>query len=261
MAGSTNENVAIFNPLILPLPAWHPDGPDGTIDGFVVPFVLPAGHDGKSTWQNRQAKMHVRPTDHGWRASLLNCQDHAETAAQARAHAAAWIRAAELLEAQERRIAAEARAAAEDDVVDAEVVDDDEDQDDEPEKTIVIGSDQLVRVTAGEHAGREGRIESSTICAGEPITYHVLLKPDDERKRGFETVPITDGALEVVDNPGPTCPACLHGTCTLHAGHGDEWANAPDNPDGSCAGCGVYVDNEHDANCPVYLARLRRGPR
>ncbi|UXQ88513.1 hypothetical protein [Mycobacterium phage Kashi_BG2] len=92
-----NENVAIFNPLVLPLPAWHPDGPDGTIDGFVIPFVFPETR-ASGRKPNRDAKIAVEPTEHGWRASLRNCYDHAETAEQARAFAAAWIRAAELLE-------------------------------------------------------------------------------------------------------------------------------------------------------------------
>ncbi|AYD84013.1 hypothetical protein KDW72_gp50 [Mycobacterium phage Grizzly] len=96
MAGE-RENVAIFNPLVLPLPAWHPDGPDGTIDGFVIPFVFPETR-ASGRKPNRDAKIAVEPTEHGWRASLRNCYDHAETAEQARAFAAAWIRAAELLE-------------------------------------------------------------------------------------------------------------------------------------------------------------------
>ena len=37
MTGQPRENVAIFNPLVLPLPSWHPDGPDGAVDGFVIP--------------------------------------------------------------------------------------------------------------------------------------------------------------------------------------------------------------------------------
>lgn len=221
MAGE-REHVAIFNPLTLPLPAWHPDGPDGTIDGFLVPLVLPPGHDGKATWQNRQARMHVRPTDHGWRASLLNCQDHAETAAQARAHAAAWIRAAELLEAQERRLEAEAaaRRAAADDVVDAEVIeDDDEDQgdDDRPKSSTVLRADQLVIVTGGDHwhVGRRGRIVESQLSADSPVTYDVLLEPDEARMRGFETIRFEAGVLRrIVDG----CPACSAGTCTLHGG-------------------------------------------
>ncbi|ABE67308.1 hypothetical protein [Mycobacterium phage Guo1] len=92
-----NENVAIFNPLVLPLPAWHPDGPDGTIDGFVIPFVFPETR-ASGREPNRRALIRVYPDSPGWRAALRNCQDHAETAEQARAFAAAWIRAAELLE-------------------------------------------------------------------------------------------------------------------------------------------------------------------
>lgn len=123
-----SENVAIFNPLVLPLPNWHPDGPDGAIDGYVIPFVMPPA-PGRSD-PNRGAQLRVYPTDHGWRAALRNCFDHAETAEQARAFAAAWIRAAELLEnvtAPQRVLLGEGQDV--DQVVDAEVVDDDEDQD------------------------------------------------------------------------------------------------------------------------------------
>lgn len=116
MAGA-RENVAIFNPLVLPLPSWHPDGPDGAVDGYVIPFVMPDDEltNGKP---NRGARIRVTPTSCGFRATLQRCQDHAETAEQARALAAAWIRAAEVLENVTP-------------VVDAEVVDDDEDQDDD----------------------------------------------------------------------------------------------------------------------------------
>lgn len=97
MTAGNRENVAIFNPLVLPLPNWHPDGPDGNVDGFVIPFVFP--DDRASGRQpNRGARIRVYPTPRGWRAALLNCQDHAETAEQARAFAAAWIRAAEVLD-------------------------------------------------------------------------------------------------------------------------------------------------------------------
>ncbi|AOT25159.1 hypothetical protein PBI_TERROR_48 [Mycobacterium phage Terror] len=92
-----NENVAIFNPLVLPLPSWQPDGPDGMIDGFLIPFVFVEQRK-TGPVPNRRAHIRVYPTEHGWRAALRNCQDHAETAEQARAFAAAWIRAAELLE-------------------------------------------------------------------------------------------------------------------------------------------------------------------
>ena len=117
------EHVGIFNPLILALPNWHPDGPDGEVDGYRIPFVFP----GEGTrGANRDAYLRVYPTDHGWRAALLSCQDHAETAAQARAFAGAWIRAAELLDAQVLREAEKrkAEAADGDDIVDAEVVED-----------------------------------------------------------------------------------------------------------------------------------------
>ncbi|ANU79758.1 hypothetical protein BI023_gp51 [Mycobacterium phage Sneeze] len=92
-----NENVAIFNPLVLPLPNWQPDGPDGMIDGFLIPFVFVEQRKAGPV-PNRRAHIRVYPTEYGWRAALRNCQDHAETAEQARAFAAAWIRAAELLE-------------------------------------------------------------------------------------------------------------------------------------------------------------------
>lgn len=97
MTGQPRENVAIFNPLVLPLPNWHPDGPDGMVDGFVIPFVFPENSP-TGRQPNRGARIRVYPTEHGWRASLMNCQDHAETAEQARAFAAAWIRTAEVLE-------------------------------------------------------------------------------------------------------------------------------------------------------------------
>lgn len=126
------EHVGIFNPLILPLPNWHPDGPDGEIDGFVIPFVFPESRL-SGRMPNRGSKLRVYPTDHGWRAALLSCQDHAETAGQARAFAGAWIRAAELLDAQVLREAEKrkAEAAEADDIVDAEVVEDDENGDQE----------------------------------------------------------------------------------------------------------------------------------
>ncbi|AKF14485.1 hypothetical protein SEA_FLAGSTAFF_48 [Mycobacterium phage FlagStaff] len=180
------ENVAVFNPIVLALPDWHPDGPDGDVDGYVIPFVFP---NDEGTAANRGAKIAVHVTyGADWRAELRNCQTHAATADQARAFAGAWIRAAEVLEA----IAGRA-AKADDDVVDAEVVDDDEDQDDAP---------------------KSGR------------------------------------------GPSPVCPACHAGSCTFH-----DWADAADNPDGSCAGCGAAVDDEHRPDCPVYLARLRRDAR
>lgn len=127
------EHVGIFNPLILPLPNWHPDGPDGEVDGYRIPFVFP----GEGTrGANRDAYLRVYPTPHGWRSALMNCQDHAETAAQARAFAGAWIRAAELLDAEvlreveKRKREAERDAAGDDDnVVDGEVDEDDEDRD------------------------------------------------------------------------------------------------------------------------------------
>lgn len=131
MAGQNRENVAIFNPLVLPLPSWHPDGPDGAIDGYVIPFVMPPA-PGRSD-PNRGAQLRVYPTDFGWRAALRNCYDHAETAEQARAFAAAWIRAAEVLEnvakAEELRDAPQRQLLGDGQVVDCEVVDDDEDQD------------------------------------------------------------------------------------------------------------------------------------
>ena len=131
MAGQNRENVAIFNPLVLPLPAWHPDGPDGAIDGYVIPFVYPENSATGRT-PNRRAHLRVYPTDHGWRAALRSCQDRAETAEQARAFAAAWIRAAEVLEnvakAEELRDVPQRQLLGDGQVVDCEVVDD-EDQD------------------------------------------------------------------------------------------------------------------------------------
>ena len=96
------ENVAVFNPIVLALPNWHPDGPDGDVDGYVVPFVMPddALTEGRP---NRDAKIAIHQHTGDWRAVLRNCQDHAGTADQARALAAAWIRAAEVLEAIEGR--------------------------------------------------------------------------------------------------------------------------------------------------------------
>lgn len=130
MAGE-RENVAIFNPLTLPLPVWHPDGPDGTVDGYVIPFVF-VEQRLTGPVENRRAQFRVYPTEFGWRAALRNCPDHAETAEQARAFAAGWIRAAELLEAEALRAAKEEalrRGPVDDDVVDAEVVDDEDDED------------------------------------------------------------------------------------------------------------------------------------
>lgn len=216
------EHVAVFNPLVLALPNWHPDGPDGTIDGFVIPFVMPAPSAGLAP--NRHARIKVQPDDEGrWAALLSNVyMGGAEcmTANQARALAGAWIRAAELLEAQEARLRAEARAAAEDQVVDAEVVDDDDedqDDDDRPKSSTVLRADQLVRVMDGDHwyVGRRGRIVESQISADAPITYDVLLEPDQARMRGFETIRFEAGVLRaIVDG----CPACSAGTCTLHGG-------------------------------------------
>lgn len=121
-----SENVAIFNPLVLSLPNWHPDGPDGEIDGFVIPFVFPDDRQ-SGRKPNRGARIGVHPTDHGWRAALRNCQDHAETAAQARAFAAAWIRAAEILDNVTKP------KPAGDGIVDAVIVEDeDEHQGDNP---------------------------------------------------------------------------------------------------------------------------------
>lgn len=91
------ENVAVFTPIVLALPNWHPDGPDGDVDGYVIPFVMPEdrltnGH------ANRDAKIAVHQSAGYWRAVLRGCQDHAETGDQARALAGAWIRAAEVLD-------------------------------------------------------------------------------------------------------------------------------------------------------------------
>ncbi|ASR77252.1 hypothetical protein SEA_AVOCADO_51 [Mycobacterium phage Avocado] len=123
------ENVAVFNPLVLALPNWHPDGPDGDVDGYVVPFVFPDNRDERSP--NRRAKIAIALDKDEWRAGLRNCQSDAMTGDQARAFAGAWLRAAEVLDAIASRAAAKARL--DDDVVDCEVVeDDDEDQADAP---------------------------------------------------------------------------------------------------------------------------------
>ena len=217
MAGE-KEHVAIFNPLTLPLPPWHPDGPDGTVDGYVIPFVFVEQRLAGPV-ANRRAQFRVFPTDFGWRAALRNCQDHAETAEQARAFAAGWIRAAELLEAEalrEAKIAAE-RAAAGDDVVDAEVIEDDDEDQDVEHVTTVLRADQWVIVTGRGHwhVGRRGRIVESQITAGSPITYDVLLEPDQARMLGFETIRFEAGALRPIE---AGCPACSAGTCTLHGG-------------------------------------------
>lgn len=100
------ENVAVFNPIVLALPNWHPDGPDGDVDGYVIPFVFPENR-ASGRQPNRDARLRI----YEGRAVLRNCQDHAETADQARAFAGAWIRAAEVLEAIEGRAKAEAAAA------------------------------------------------------------------------------------------------------------------------------------------------------
>ncbi len=105
------------------------------VDGYVIPFVFPDvdGRRADRGGANRAARIAVYPTDHGWRAALRNCQDHAETAEQARAFAAAWIRAAEVLEnvakADELRDVPQRQLLGDGQVVDCEVVDDDEDQD------------------------------------------------------------------------------------------------------------------------------------
>lgn len=125
------EHVGIFNPLILPLPNWHPDGPDGDIDGFVIPFTMPPPSAG--LLGNRHSRVRVYPDDEGrWAAILSNVYmagAECVTAAQARALAGAWIRAAEVLDAQVLREVEKRKAEAADDIVDAEVVEDDEDQD------------------------------------------------------------------------------------------------------------------------------------
>lgn len=123
------ENAAVFNPIVLALPNWHPDGPDETIDGFAIPFVMPPPSAGLEP--NRHARIRIYPDDEGrWAAILSNVYmagAECVTADQARALAGAWIRAAEVLDNVAQRAAA-ARTAAGDDVVDCEVVDDDEDQ-------------------------------------------------------------------------------------------------------------------------------------
>lgn len=81
----------------LTLPDWHADGPNGTIDGFVIPIAFPDQRP-SGRKPNRDAYLRVWPTEYGWRAELRSCQTHAETGDQARAFAAAWLRAAEILD-------------------------------------------------------------------------------------------------------------------------------------------------------------------
>lgn len=190
MTAHARENVAIFNPLVLPLPSWHPDGPDGKIDGYVIPFVFPDNRP-SGRQPNRGARIRVAPTDHGWRANLLQCQDHAETPEQARAFAAAWIRAAEVLENVQPK-----PAAPEGDVVDAEVVEDDDDED---RRVALLRGRQRVRVLVGDEAGRCGEVVESRLSGDEPIQYDVLLEPDPERRRGFETLRFEHDDVEPVE--------------------------------------------------------------
>lgn len=121
MKTAGRENVAVFNPLVLALPNWHPDGPDGDVDGFVIPFVAPAG--GPIEDDNRDARIMVKyDAEDGWAAWTQRVNDcSAYTPEQARALAGAWIRAAELLENVTKRAPAPAGAA----IVDAEVLEGD----------------------------------------------------------------------------------------------------------------------------------------
>lgn len=187
MAGQS-ENVAILNPLVLPLPSWHPDGPDGKIDGFVIPFLFPDIRP-SGRQPNRSARIHVGPTVHGeWRASLRNCQDHAETAEQARAFAAAWIRAAEILENASKT----ADKQPDDDVVDCEVVDD-EDQGDEsfaPGRRVMINN-------RGDWGGRFGQIYA-THLNNQPPMLDVELDPPGRPDDPNEPVMITVRTDDVV---------------------------------------------------------------
>lgn len=169
------EHVAIFNPLVLPLPNWHPDGPDGQIDGYVVPFVMPGPN--ATAPMNRGAKIRVYPTAHGWRAALIECHDHAETAEQARAFAAAWIRAAEVLDSVGANT-----------IVDAEVVEDgDEDQDQRVNCPECEGNG----VNCSAHGGGLARaIGKPPRLPGEPKSPllaesdpPVALHPDDDPAR------------------------------------------------------------------------------
>ena len=157
------EHVAIFNPLVLPLPSWHPDGPDGKIDGFVIPFVFPDNRPSGRT-PNRAAKIAVTPNEHGdWRAALRNCQDHAETAEQARAFAAAWIRAAEVLD-----------SVGANEVVDAEVIEDDDE--DQRGAGGGLAEGHRVRITGGLGPGDVGRQgEVTNVGAGESSNWVEVL--------------------------------------------------------------------------------------
>ncbi|QFG10004.1 hypothetical protein KDW74_gp50 [Mycobacterium phage Antsirabe] len=139
------ENAAIFNPLVLALPNWHPNGPDGEIDGFAIPFVMPPPDDELAP--NRHARIDVYPDDLGrWAAILSNVYmagAEVRTADQARALAGAWIRAAEVLDNVAKRAAA-GRRPDPDGVVDCEVVEDD----DEPDH-VVTTHDHSVGEPAG----------------------------------------------------------------------------------------------------------------
>lgn len=114
-AAQGKENVAVFNPLVLALPNWQPDGPDGEVDGFAIPFVMPPPDD--TLAPNRHARIRIYPDDEGrWAAILSNVYmagAECVTADQARALAGAWIRAAEVLDNVAARAAAAARSVAE----------------------------------------------------------------------------------------------------------------------------------------------------
>lgn len=119
------DHVAVFHPLTLRLPSWHPNGPDAELDGYVIPFVVPAG--GPQTSDNRDARIAVNSTDaEGWTAYTQSFTDCAAyTGDQARAIAAAWIRAAEVLD--NARTKPRDVEDQDDNVIDAELADVDDD--------------------------------------------------------------------------------------------------------------------------------------
>ena len=63
-------------------------------DKHRITFHLPGG----LPWSSPAITVTNGDHGHGWRADLVNCQQHAESAAQARAFAKAWLRAAELMD-------------------------------------------------------------------------------------------------------------------------------------------------------------------
>lgn len=211
------ENVAVFNPIVLALPNWHPDGPDGDVDGYVIPFVFPDDREsGRSP--NRRAKIAIALDKGEWRAGLRNCQSDAMTADQARAFAGAWIRAAEVLDAIASRAAAKARL--DDDVVDCEVVDDDDEDQDVPDNA--DGSCGACGAQPGdEHRPRCSNwlrgIRRSREAEGRIGTPDRTVVPRVCCDSKFGDMHAPDCAY-ANGTPRGDCPACNAGTCTFHTG-------------------------------------------